>query len=112
MAANSTRTFRVFLLRIAAEITKDALASLKFLCADDLPKGQLESVTTPREFLELLWEGGKICLGNVSYLADLLENANNIQLANKVKEQGMRFSFFVKTKDLCKIPITTVVVAA
>lgn len=112
MAANGTKTFRVFLLRIAAEITKDALASLKFLCADDLPKGQLESVTTPREFLELLWKGGKICLGNVFYLADLLENAGNIQLANKVKEQGMRFSFFVKIKDLCKIPITTAVVAA
>ena len=87
MAAND-RKFRVFLFHIAAEITKDELDGLKFLCQDDFAKGELESVKKPREFLELLWKGGKICLGNVSYLANLLESTNNIQLANKVKEEG------------------------
>jgi len=41
----------------------------------------------------LLCERGKICLGNVTYLENLLENAGNKQLANKVKAgQGMQFS--------------------
>ena len=87
------RPFRVFLLRIAAEITKDLLESLKFLCQDDLPKGGLKSVEKPLELLELLLEGGNICLGNVTYLVTLLEKAGNIQLANRVREQGMQFSF-------------------
>lgn len=107
----SDRTFRVFLLRIAAEITTDLLDSLKFLCQDDLPKGELESVKTPRELLELLWKGDKICLGNVTYLVTLLENVGNIQLANRVREQGMPFSFFVNMKELCTIPITTTIIA-
>ena len=88
MATNDRTEFRGFLLGIADEITKEDLASLKFLCQDDLPKGKLESVKTPLKFLELLMKRGKICLGNVSYLANLLEKANNIQLAIKVKEQG------------------------
>jgi len=91
--ATNNRPFRVFLIHVAAEITKDLLKSLKFLCQGDLPKGELESVKEPREFLELLWEKGKIHLGNVSYLADLLESTGNIQLANKLKEQGMRICF-------------------
>lgn len=92
MAANS-RAFRVFLLHIAEDITEDELDKLKFLCQEDLPKGTLESVKTPRAFFELLCERGKICLGNVTYLENLLENAGNKQLANKVKAgQGMQFS--------------------
>jgi len=84
MAANS-RAFRVFLLHIAEDITEDELDKLKFLCQEDLPRGTLESVKTPRAFFELLCERGKICLGNVTYLENLLENAGNKQLANKVK---------------------------
>lgn len=92
MAANN-RPFRVFLIRFAAEITQGLLESLKFLCQDDFPRRDLESVKEPREFLELLWKKDKIHLGNVSYLADLLESTGNIQLANKLKEQGMRICF-------------------
>ena len=92
MAANS-RAFRVFLFHTAEDITESELDKLKFLCRDDLPKGELESVETPLQFLELLCKRGKICLGNVTYLENLLENAGNKQLANKVKAgQGMQFS--------------------
>ena len=89
MAANDG-TFQGSLLSIADEITKDKLDRLRFLRQDDLPKGKLEAVKIPLEFLELLLKRGKICLGNASYLANLqtCKPANNIQLANKVKEEG------------------------
>lgn len=89
--STNDRAFRVFLFEIAREITTDLLDSLKYLCKDDLPKGELGSIKTAREFLDVLWEGGKIWSGDLNYLTTLLEIAGNIQLANWIRDKGMSF---------------------
>ncbi len=89
--STNDRAFRVFLFEIALEITTDLLDSLKYLCKDDLPKGKLGSIKTAREFLDVLWEGGKIWPGDLNYLTTLLETAQNIQLANWIRAKGMSF---------------------
>ncbi len=90
--STNDRAFRVFLIEIAREITTEELKNLKFLCEDDLPKGELSSIMSAREFLVALWKGGKICPGDLNYLTNLLETAGNIQLANRVREKGMTFN--------------------
>ena len=80
--------FNRFLLEIADEITNDQFDMMKFLCEDDLPKGRLDSIENPREFLNFLRIRGKIGPDDVSYLVSLLEDTGNIQVANTVKELG------------------------
>lgn len=98
MASNSAQTrstnnraFRVFLFDIAREITTDSLESLKYLCEDDLPKGELDSIKLARDFLALLWKEGKIWPGDINYLTSLLETAGNFQLASWIREKGTSF---------------------
>lgn len=88
-SGSKDREFRVFLHTIAREITKEQLNSLKFLSeGDGLAKGEINSVTTPLEFLDLLWEAKKICPDDVGYLHSLLQNAGYEKLADLVKEIG------------------------
>lgn len=77
--------FNYKLLKIAQQITHDALEDMKFVC--DLPIGKLESINEPREFLSILLERGKIVPGDVTYLVSLLEKTENIQLASAVMEE-------------------------
>ena len=80
--------FNHFLLEIADEITKDQIDEMKFLCEGDLPKGVLDSIENPREFLNFLRIRGKIGPDDVPYLVSLLEGIGNIQLADIVKGLG------------------------
>jgi len=80
--------FNRLLLEIADEITKDQLDKMKFLCEDDLPKGRLDSIENPREFLNFVRMRGKIGPDDLSYVVSLLEDIGNIRLADKVKELG------------------------
>ena len=84
----NAQEFNRFLLEIADEITSDQFDRIKFLCKDDLPKGRLDSIENPREFLNFLGIRGKIRPDDVSYLVSLLEDTGNIQVANTVKELG------------------------
>jgi len=61
---------------------------MKFLCEDDLPKGRLDSIENPREFLNFVRMRGKIGPDDLSYVVSLLEDIGNIRLADKVKELG------------------------
>ena len=87
-AGKKNAEFNRFLLEIADEITGDQLDRMKFLCENDLPKGRLDSIDNPREFLNFLRTSGKIGRDDVSYLVSLLESIRNIQLADTVKELG------------------------
>ena len=88
-SGTTEREFRTFLVTLSLEITDELLKTLQFLCKDDdLAEGKIDSTKTPREFLELLWKGGKIWPGDVGYLINHLETAGNKQLANRIKEIG------------------------
>lgn len=77
--------FNVSLLEIANEITHDVLEDMKFVC--DFPKGKLESINKPREFLGILQTSGKIAPGDVDYLVSLLEKVGSEALAKTVVEK-------------------------
>lgn len=77
--------FNVSLLEIANEITHDVLEDMKFVC--DFPKGKLESINEPREFLAILQNSGKIAPGDVDYLVSLLEKVGCKALAKTVVEK-------------------------
>ena len=89
--SNYDRPFRGFLFAIASEITTELLDNLKYLCQDDFPKGELESIKKAQDFLDLLLERGKIKPGDLTYLTTLLETAGNIQLADWIRGEGMSF---------------------
>ena len=59
---------------------------MKFLCANDLPIGKLDSIKKPREFLNFLRKTDKIGPDDVSYLVSLLEGIGNIPLANAARK--------------------------
>ena len=86
--------FSASLFRIANEITQEELKGMKFLCINPglinaLPRGKLDSIENPMEFLAFLQERGKIRPGDVTYLVSLLKKIENVQLANTVmKELG------------------------
>jgi len=81
--------FSASLFRIANEITQEELKGMKFLCINELPRGKLDSIENPMEFLAFLQERRKIRPGDVTYLVSLLKKIGNVQLANTVmKELG------------------------
>jgi len=82
--------FNYFLVQIADEITKDELLEMRFLCLNldrNLPRGRLDAIEEPREFVKFLRRRGIISPGNVSFLLWLLERTGNKRLANMVRER-------------------------
>lgn len=84
--------FSASLFRIANEITQEELKEMKFLCINpgrinELPRGKLDSIENPVEFLDFLRVRGKIRPDDVTYLVSLLKNIGNVQLANTVMEE-------------------------
>ncbi|NWR68301.1 FADD protein, partial [Centropus unirufus] len=60
--------FRVMLHSIAARLSDDDVASLKFLCRDDVGKKKLESVRSAMDLFTILIEQRLITKENVDYL--------------------------------------------
>jgi len=79
--------FSVFLVEIADQITKKEVDEMKFLCTL-LPRGRLEEIKEPREFVNFLRSEGIIWPGNVSFLTWLLDSTRNKRLANLIRERG------------------------
>ena len=83
--------FNAFLVNIADEITKEELHQMKFLCLEqnnNLPKGRLDDIKEPREFVNFLRRRDKISPGNVGFLTWLLDRTGNTRLANMISERG------------------------
>ena len=83
--------FSAFLVRIADEITKDEVDRMKFLCSDinsNLPRGHLDPIEEPREFVNFLRQRGKISPEDVGYLIGLLDKSGNTRLADMIRERG------------------------
>ena len=100
--------FNAFLVNIADEITKEELRQMKFLCLEqnnNLPKGRLDDIKEPREFVNFLRRRDKISPGNVGFLTWLLDCTGNKRLANMISERGKQiFQFIIKTYHLCIQP--------
>ena len=93
--------FNAFLVQIADEITKEELDEMKFLCFElnnNLPRGRLDEIKAPREFVNFLRERGIISPGDVGFLKYLSETTGKIKLANLISERGKQiFQFTIIT---------------
>ena len=100
--------FNAFLVKIADEITKEELCQMKFLCLElnnNLPRGRLDDIKEPQEFVNFLRRRDKISPGNVGFLTWLLNCTGKKRLANMISERGMQiFQFIIKTYHLCIQP--------
>ena len=83
--------FSVFLVEIADQITKKEVDEMKFLCTV-LPRGRLDEIKEPREFVNFLRNEGIIWPGNVGFLTWLLDSTRNKRLANLIRERGKQIS--------------------
>ena len=101
MASTPLRTctneamFNVFLVRIADEITKEEVREMTFLCLrldPDLPRGRLDEIKEPREFVNFLRKRDKISPEDVSYLIWLLDSTGNKRLADMIRERGKKIA--------------------
>ena len=74
---------------------------MKFLCLwlnKNLPRGRLDEIEEPREFVTFQRRRGIISPGNVGFLTWLLDRAENKRLANMISERGKQiFQFTVIT---------------
>ncbi|KAJ7326137.1 hypothetical protein OS493_027988 [Desmophyllum pertusum] len=64
--ATNYEEFNVFLIKIADEITEEEVGKMKFLCQqpnNNLPRGKLDPIKEPREFLNFLRKRGKNLAG-------------------------------------------------
>ena len=85
--------FNAFLVKIADEITKEEVHDMKFLCLEqnyNLPRGRLDEIKEPREFVSFLRQSGTISPGDVGYLIWLLDNTRNTRLADVIRERGKK----------------------
>ena len=85
--------FNAFLVNIADEITKEEVQQMKFLCLgqnNNLPRGPLERIEEPREFVNFLRRRGQISPEDVGYLIWLLDTSGNKRLAKMIKERGKK----------------------
>lgn len=83
--------FNAFLVSIADEITNEEVKEMKFMCLEpnnNLPRGHLDRIESPREFLNFLREKGKIWPEDVSYLVWLLDGVKLYLLADTIRERG------------------------
>ena len=85
--------FNAFLVSIAEEITEEELKEMKYLCARQknnnyLPRGKLDAIKNPHEFLSFLHQRDKICPEDVSYLVWLLKGIGCTDLAASIEKQG------------------------
>ena len=93
--------FNAFLAKIADEITKEEVQHMKFLCLEEnnnLPRGRLDEIKEPREFVHFLRNRGIISPRNVGFLTWLLDSTGNKKLANMIRERGKKiFQFTIIT---------------
>ena len=93
--------FNAFLVQIADEITKEEMLKMKFRCMyldSNLPRGPLDAIEEPREFVNFLRRRDIIFPGNVGFLMTLLDETGNKRLANMVGERGKQtFQFTIIT---------------
>ena len=99
--------FNAFLTEIADEITKEEVQQMKFLCLklnSNLPRGRLDEIEEPREFVTFLRRRDIISPGNVGFLTWLLDSAENKRLANMISDRGKQiFQFTVITRALNRL---------
>ena len=89
--------FNAFLVKIADEITKEEVHAMKFLCLElnnNLPRGRLDEIKEPREFVNFLRKRDIISPGNVGFLTWLLNHTGNTRLANMISERGKQIFQF------------------
>ena len=92
-ACTNEAEFNAFLVEIADEITKEEVQQMKFLCLEEnnnLPRGRLDEIKEPREFVSFLRQRGKLSPGDVGYLIGLLKNTGNTRLADMIRERGKK----------------------
>lgn len=78
--------FRSFLLQISDDITKEKLEQIKYLCSDDIPERDLESISSPWQLFKDLERRQMIGIDNLSFLRKLLTDVMCLQLVTKIDD--------------------------
>ena len=104
--------FNAFLVKIADEITKEEVHEMKFLCLqlnNNLPRGRLDEIKEPREFVNFLRKRGIISPGDVGFLTWLLERTGNKRLADMISERGKQIFQFTNITGADSVHLTVFV---
>uniref|UniRef100_A0A8C3J5H5 FAS-associated death domain protein n=1 Tax=Calidris pygmaea TaxID=425635 RepID=A0A8C3J5H5_9CHAR len=78
--------FLALLNSISSALSGADLASLKFLCREDVSKRKLESVQSGRDLFGILLEQRLIASDDVSFLEEMLKNIKREDLVSQLKQ--------------------------
>lgn len=71
-------------MTISKHMSSEVLTSLKFMCQDVVPAGDMEKIKNVLDFFQVLEKHGKICAENSDYLFKILEDVGATKLAKKL----------------------------
>lgn len=77
--------FRLRLTEVASKLDSEKLARLKFLCADSIPAGDLEKISTPEQLFLELEQRKEIAPSSLDFLISRLESVGRKDLADDLK---------------------------
>ena len=78
--------YRILLLQIAKNVTEKNLEDLKFLCSDVIGESELEKISSPLELFKTLERHDLLGIDDLSFVQELLTNAQCRQLASEVED--------------------------
>ena len=81
----SKYTFRLKLSEIASKLDEEKFTRLKFLCADCIPDGDREKISTPGELFLELEQRTVIAPNQLGFLIHCLGNVGRKDLADDLK---------------------------
>ena len=81
-----SRDFRELLFNIAEDLNGEDLKNMKFLCANEIPRGRLDAIDTSLELFDALVQHGLLSEHDSSYLDELLASLKHCEdLRNQLK---------------------------
>ena len=84
MSTHRIEKFRQTLMTMSKHIGSEVLTSLKFMCLDVVPAGDMEKIKNALDFFQALEKHGKISAENSDYLFTILEHVGATKLAKKL----------------------------
>ena len=81
----SKYTFRLKLSEIASKLEEEKFIKLKYLCADCIPDGDREKISTAEELFLELEQRTVVAPNHFKFLVDCLGNVGRKDLANDLK---------------------------
>lgn len=81
----SSSQFKLVLLEISKQLSKEELEQMKFLSGDFIFKKDMEKVDTGFRLFQFLMERGKLGEDNTDFLCEMLQHIHRLDLMTKVE---------------------------